>query len=160
VISVAAGSVQLSMATGLADVSVPKREPRRFVGASQALVGNTQSRNYLAAFYPALSIGNSRNENYPAKRRRPADVAAFRHLAGPQPEKRPQRLAQLGDPAKHRDAQSRHTPARQRGNALRVLRPTALLETYRIPSSAHQGHEASAPPFWCHSLSKPASRVK
>jgi hypothetical protein len=43
---------------------------------------------------------------------------------------------QLGNPAKHRDAQSRHTPARQRANALRVLRPTALLAPCRISTPA------------------------
>jgi hypothetical protein len=58
---------------------------------------------------------------------------------------------QLGNPAKHRDAQSRHTPARQRANALRVLRPTALLAPCRIPTPP-PGHEASAPPCCCRSL--------
>jgi hypothetical protein len=65
---------------------------------------------------------------------------------------------QLENPARHRGAQPRHIPATHLANALHVLRPAALLATYRMPSFAHHAHEASAPSFWCHSLSKPASR--
>ena len=56
---------------------------------------------------------------------------------------------QLGNPAKHRDAQSRLIPARQRANALRVLRPTALLAPCRIPTLP-TGHGVLAP-LGCHS---------
>jgi hypothetical protein len=50
---------------------------------------------------------------------------------------------QLGNPAKHRHAQSRLIPARQRANALRVLRPTALLAPCRIPTPP-RGHAQAA----------------
>jgi hypothetical protein len=53
---------------------------------------------------------------------------------------------QLGNPAKHRDTQSRHIPATHPGNALHVLWQTALLATYQIQSSGHPGHEAPIPP--------------
>ena len=39
---------------------------------------------------------------------------------------------QLGNPAKHKDAQSRHIPARKRVNALPILSPTALLAPYQV----------------------------
>jgi hypothetical protein len=44
---------------------------------------------------------------------------------------------QIGNPAKHRKAQSRHIPARQHANELPILQPTAQLARYQIPSSGH-----------------------
>jgi hypothetical protein len=83
----------------LSDVSVPKKSPDETPGPVKtlllALMRNTKAVDYLAAFYPALSFTYVTRD--PVKQRRPADVAAFRHLAGRYPLAAPDRVQEPAD---------------------------------------------------------------
>ena len=67
---------------------------------------------------------------------------------------------QPGNPAQHRDTQSRHVPTRQSADALRILRPSAFLAADRIPSPGQSPSAslcARRAPRWRKSRGNPLS---